>query len=177
MKITPLDIQQRGFRTKLRGYHREEVDRFLDQLTQEFETLIKENNALRQRLSDLESEMAEMRKKEASLNAAVVKAQDLMEELKSRAQKEADLTIKEAELKAEEIVKSGRDQLAALKREVLDLQKQKMLFIERVRSLVRGFGRVLDLEDREDEARSEKAGTGGTDEREDNVKLFRPKTP
>jgi cell division initiation protein len=31
MKITPLDIQQKVFQVKLRGYDREEVNRFLEE--------------------------------------------------------------------------------------------------------------------------------------------------
>ena len=50
MKITPLDIQQMVFRTKLRGYDREEVYRFLEELAQTVESLNRDNAMLRERL-------------------------------------------------------------------------------------------------------------------------------
>ena len=39
MKITPLEIRQKTFEKKLRGYDKEEVDAFLMSLSQEWETL------------------------------------------------------------------------------------------------------------------------------------------
>ncbi len=51
MKITPLDIQQKNFGVKFRGFDVKEVNSFLDLLTREFETLIKENNYLKEELA------------------------------------------------------------------------------------------------------------------------------
>ena len=44
--LTPLDIQQQKFRTKLRGFDIQEVDLFLDQMADAFEALLKENEKL-----------------------------------------------------------------------------------------------------------------------------------
>src|SRR3990170_3856054 len=103
MKITPLDIQQAGFKVKLRGYDRQEVDAFLDSVTEDYEALIRENNALREKVTETENQLAELRKKEATLNNTLMKAQDLVEEMGRSAQKDAELILKEAELKAEEM--------------------------------------------------------------------------
>ena len=74
MKMTPLDIQQVGFKVKLRGYDRQEVDAFLDTLTQDYEGLLKENNALKEKLADLEIQVLEFKKKEGTLNNTLMKA-------------------------------------------------------------------------------------------------------
>ena len=37
MKITPLDIQQTVFRTAFRGYDKEEVNRFLEEIAETVE--------------------------------------------------------------------------------------------------------------------------------------------
>ena len=39
MKITPLDIQQMVFKVNFRGYDKEEVNRFLEELAQTVESL------------------------------------------------------------------------------------------------------------------------------------------
>ena len=90
------------------------------------------------------------------------------------AQKDAELVLKEAELKAEEMMRSARDEMAVIKREILDLQKQKVVFLEKIRSLIRIFQRVTELEDREDEKAGKKDRSD--EERDDNVRLLKPKT-
>jgi cell division initiation protein len=103
-----------------------------------------------------------------------MKAQDLVEEMGHSAQKDAELVLKEAELKAEEMIHSAREEMAAIKRDILDLQKQKVVFLEKIRSLIRIFQRVAELEDREDEKAGKKDRSD--EERDDNVRLLKPKT-
>ncbi len=178
MKITPLDIQQVGFKVKFRGYERQEVDSFLDSVMEEYEGLIRENNTLREKLGDYEGQIAELRKKEATLNNTLINAQDLVENMKQGAQKDADLVIKEAELKAEGFTHSAREELGSIKREILDLQKQKTLFLEKIRSMMRVLERLLDLEDEEDEG--DKVNVGRKDfrdeERDANIRILKPNT-
>jgi cell division initiation protein len=174
MKITPLDIQQAGFKVKLRGYDQKEVDAFLDSVTEDYEALIRENNTLREKVTEYETQLTELRKKEATLNNTLMKAQDLVEDMGRNAQKDAELVLKGAELKAEEMLHSAREEMASIKREILDLQKQKVVFMEKIRSLIRIFQRVTELEDREDEKASKKDRSD--DERDDNVRLLKPKT-
>ena len=42
MKISPLDIQQQQFKTRFRGFDIHEVDTFLDQMAEVFESLLAE---------------------------------------------------------------------------------------------------------------------------------------
>jgi DivIVA domain-containing protein len=49
-RITPIDIQQKEFRVAVRGYHEGDVDRFLDEVTEEMARLYAENKRLREDL-------------------------------------------------------------------------------------------------------------------------------
>lgn len=146
MKITPLDIQQAVFKVRFRGYDRREVDHFLDGLTEEVEALTKQNAAYREQLADLEIQVMEFRKKEGLLNGALVKAQELAEGFRQSTEKEAQLILRESELKAEGIVREAREHLAGLRREILDLKKEKMITIEKIRSLLHTVERLIDAE-------------------------------
>lgn len=174
MKITPLDIQQAGFKVRLRGYDRQEVDAFLDAVTEDYEASIRENGVLREKLTGYESQVAELKKKEATLTSTLMKAQELVEGMKHNAQKEAEMVVKEAELKAEALNRSAYEELSAVRREILDLQKQKTLFLERACSLVRIFQRVLESEERED--RTDERKNQLDEEHDDNVRLLKPQT-
>jgi cell division initiation protein len=115
-----------------------------------------------------------LRKKEATLNNTLMKAQDLVEEMKHGAQKDAELVLKEAELKAEAMIHAAREEMAAIKREILDLQKQRIVFLEKIRSMIKIFQRVVEFEDREEDKNGKKDRS--EEERDDNVRLLKPKT-
>ena len=88
MKITPLDIQQMGFKIRLRGYDREEVQRFLEELAQTVEMLNRENATLREKLSLTERQLADLKKTEATLSNTLIAAQSIVDDLKEAAQRE-----------------------------------------------------------------------------------------
>ena len=55
MKITPLDIQQKQFRIKFRGFDILEVDNFLEQLAISFRSLLQENAGLHEEIKKLKN--------------------------------------------------------------------------------------------------------------------------
>jgi cell division initiation protein len=111
MKITPLDIQQMVFRTKLRGYDRDEVNRFLEELAQTVESLNRDNAQLRERLAMTEQQVSELKRTETTLSNTLVAAQSLADDVKRSANRDAELIVKEAELKAGEVIRQARVEL------------------------------------------------------------------
>ena len=146
MKITPLDIQQMVFRTKLRGYDREEVNRFLEELAQTVESLNRDNAGLRERIVSLEQQVAELKRTELTLSNTLVSAQSLADDVKRSAQRDAELIIKEAELKAGELFRQARVELAETQRDLSLLKKHRLLVVERMRATLHTFERMLDVE-------------------------------
>ncbi|MEK7279084.1 MAG: DivIVA domain-containing protein, partial [Nitrospirota bacterium] len=82
MKITPMEIKQSSFKVRMRGYDKEEVDTFLGFLSDEFEVIIKENSSLKERLSSVDDQLSELKKKEHALSSTLLTAHDLVEEIK-----------------------------------------------------------------------------------------------
>jgi cell division initiation protein len=146
MKITPLDIQQMVFRVKLRGYDREEVNRFLEEVAQTVESLNRDNGSLRERIAFLEQQVSELKRTESTLSNTLVSAQSLADDVKRSAQRDAELIIKEAELKASELIRQARVELGDTQRDLSQLQKQRLLMVERMRATLHTFERMLDVE-------------------------------
>ena len=146
MKITPLDIQQMVFQVKLRGYDRDEVNRFLEEVAQTVESLNRDNTGLRERIASLEQQVAELKRTELTLSNTLVSAQSLADDVKRSAQRDAELIIKEAELKAGELFRQARVELAETQRDVSLLKKQRLLMVERMRATLHTFERMLDVE-------------------------------
>ncbi|MCA1958653.1 MAG: DivIVA domain-containing protein [Nitrospira sp.] len=146
MNITPLDIQQMAFRVKFRGYDQEEVNRFLEEVARTVESLNRDNAGLRERLASLEQQVTELKRAEATLSNTLMSAQSLADDVKRNAQRDAELIVKEAELKAEELFRQARVELADTQRELALLQKQRLLMVERMRATLHTFERMLDIE-------------------------------
>ncbi|MET0514379.1 MAG: DivIVA domain-containing protein [Nitrospiraceae bacterium] len=149
MKITPIDIQQMVFQVKFRGYDKEEVNRFLEELALTVEGLNRENALLREKLTLAEQHLVELKRTESTLSSTLVSAQSLAEDVKRSAHREADLIVKEAELKASEVLRQARTELVNIQGDVSDLQKQRLLLVERFRSTIRSFERMLEVEETE----------------------------
>lgn len=148
MKITPLDIQQQQFKGKMfGGLDSEDVDAFLQMVSGEMEDLIRENTELREQSRRTAADMEEMKQKEASLRETMLAAQKITEEMKANAQKEANLLISEAELKAEKILADAERTLAELKNQIQDLKREKLQFETALKSLLDTHYKLLTLDE------------------------------
>jgi cell division initiation protein len=137
------------FKSRFRGYDKEEVNRFLEELAQTVEELNRDNAISREKIVFLEQQLAELKRTEATLSNTLVSAQSLAEDVKRTAQREADLVMKEAELKAGELIRQARVELTDTQRDLSTLQKQRLLMVERLRATLRTFERMLEVEEHE----------------------------
>ena len=67
MKITPIEIRQKQFEKKLRGYDKDEVNAFLLSLSQEWEKVMDELKELKIKLEASQKEVDKLREVESSL--------------------------------------------------------------------------------------------------------------
>src|SRR2546422_2040695 len=104
MKITPIDISGHRFAKRMRGYDPEEVRSFLNLVSGEFERLVIENNALKEELAQIKAGIADYKERERILKDTLVTAQKLAEDMKEEARKEAQLVVKEAEIRGGQLL-------------------------------------------------------------------------
>ena len=105
MRITPLDIQQKQFGTRLKGFDMEEVDSFLELIREEMEELLRENSNLREEARRFEKQLKEYKNIQTTIKDTLVSTQQMVEEYKNNARQAAELIRKEAELNSAEIMK------------------------------------------------------------------------
>ena len=95
--FTPQQIDQISFnRATFGGYDMQQVDEFLEPLTEDYVTLYKENALLKSKMRVLVGKLEEYRKNEASMKEAVIKAQ-----------KTCDKMVMEAEAKCAKMLKDA----------------------------------------------------------------------
>ena len=139
MKLTPLDIRHKEFKRGMRGYVDGEVDEFLDEVADEFERLFKENIELSERGEALQEKLDQYRNLEETLQNTLVAAQRSAEELKANAQKEAQLMLSEAELKARQMVNQSYGDKQAVEKQIVVLKSSEEDFRFKFRSLLEGY--------------------------------------
>ena len=137
-RLTPLDVRRYEFGRALRGYDPARVDQFRDQVAEEMDRLIRANQELESKARSLHDQLKSFRERETSINDALVTAQQLRTEMKSQAERESQLTMREAQMQAESIVSGAQndirrieDELAALERFRRNYLAQLRVFVER----------------------------------------------
>lgn len=144
MALTPLDIHNKEFRRSFRGYNEDEVDDFLDQVTRDFEALIREKEELTEQLSQAQARIEQYRNLETALQNAIVVAQSAADEVKANARKEAELILQEAHAEAERIIHAAQERQRRIQDEAEEAKRQLALFRGRVRALLMSQLELLD---------------------------------
>ena len=102
MALTPLDIQNKDFSTKMRGYNQDNVDDFLDQVTRDYEDALQKNRELEKSLKHAEEKLQYFNELKDALNQSIIVAQDTADKVKSSANKESEMIITSADNQAKE---------------------------------------------------------------------------
>lgn len=97
MDLTAQEIQEKQFHDAWRGYRQEEVDDFLDQISEALDRALRENSALKERNHELGQAVATARDTEEMLKKTLVTAQRAAEEAIASAQAKADVIVAEAQ--------------------------------------------------------------------------------
>ena len=136
--LTPLDVRKKkgDFRRALRGYEPELVDGFLDIAADRMEELVRENAMLRERNMQLSDQLSGYRARENAMNEALVSAQQLREEVRTQASRDAELVLREARGEAERIVAGARQTAVAAAESLRRIQGQRARFLRSFRAMV-----------------------------------------
>ena len=135
--ITPLDIENKKFsKQMMNGYSVEEVDDFLDDLTEDYSKNYKETTELRAKVEELTQNLEHYRTIEETLQSTLLMAQSTAEDVKSVAQQQADQIIKEAKGLAQKKASDMDNEIVAKRKELEDVKKQFDIYKAKMESLL-----------------------------------------
>lgn len=146
MRLTPLDIQQKQFPMRFRGFDVDEVYSFLELVREELEELLRENASLKEQLSRADEQLGEYRNMETTLRETLMTAQQMVEDYKSNARKEAELIIKEAELRADGMIKDAQEKVVKVHEDIVDLKGIRRHFKEEIKRLIDSHLKMLEFD-------------------------------
>lgn len=136
MRITPLEIQSHRFGRRLRGFDPEEVEVFLRMVTEDYEALLKECEAQRSRIAHLEERVNALTGQEKLLQETLLNAQSMTDKMRSAAEKECDVLLAEAELRAEKIIDASHRRAGRLAENIRELRGLRSQMAESLRSVL-----------------------------------------
>ena len=134
--LTPLDIRKQEFRKTLRGFEPVGVEEFRTRVADELERILRERAVLEERVEALAAHLAVFRERERAMNDALVAAQQLRDETRAAATKEAQLIVREAQGEARRIVDEARTAEADVRRELAEVERQYQAYLGDFRGLL-----------------------------------------
>ena len=146
LKNQRINLLNQEFSRSLRGYSPREVDDFIQDAVDTIARMSDERLRLMKKVQRLEKQLIAFAGTENSLQKALVASQQVSEEIKLQAQKEAMLIIEAAQTKAQRIAHHANVRLANVKDEIRQAQAVRAQFEVTVRSAIENHLQLLDMQ-------------------------------
>lgn len=108
--FTPLDLKNKTFTKGFRGYETEEVDKFFAQVVKDFERLYQDNIELKETVERVSAKLEYYQQMEATMQNALVVAQETADEVKKTSEKKAQVLLDETTAKCEGMKTDARNE-------------------------------------------------------------------
>ena len=155
MALTALEIKDKRFYVKFRGYDAKEVEEFQDMVYRDYEKLVRENHELETKISALEERLNYFDEMKDSLSQSVLIAQDTAERVKHaanersetivrQAEQDAHHLVEEAKAKANEILRHATDNAKKVAVETEELKNKTRVFHQRLKSTIESQLSIID---------------------------------
>ena len=143
--FTPQQIDQIAFsRATFGGYDMQQVDEFLEPLTEDYVTLYKENALLKSKMRVLVGKLEEYRKNEAAMKDAVVNAQKTCDKMVLEAEAKCAKMLSDASSTARASTGSTGALVAAEEARVQEARKLATVKIDEIQEQMRACINALD---------------------------------
>ena len=132
--ITPMDIHNKTFSGQIRGYSKDEVNEFLEELANDYEKIYREHREMEEEMDTIRTKLRNYEKMESTMSNTLVMAQETADNVKKNAHKEAELSIREAQSEAQKIVSDAEAARRKMNADLLKTEGDMNLYIEKLLS-------------------------------------------
>ena len=143
--LTPQEVSNHAFaKAVMGGYNMAMVDEFLDELTDDYTSLYKENAALKAKMKVLVDKVEEYRSTEDAMRAALLTAQKMADSMVAEAEEKKKSLLENAESEANRKIGALRDEVAQEERRLTAAKAETADFLARVRELYEREMKLLE---------------------------------
>ena len=134
--LTSLDVRRYDFGRSLRGYNPEKVEHFREQVAEEMDRLARINADLDTKARSFHEQLRAFRERDKALNEALVSAQQLRAETREKAEREAQLVLKQPQAEGERLVEAARAEVRRMEAELDALDRSRRTYLSQMRTLL-----------------------------------------
>ncbi|MEA4941837.1 Cell cycle protein GpsB [bioreactor metagenome] len=143
--LTPQEVSGHAFtKAVMGGYNMAMVDEFLDELTDDYTALYKENAALKAKMKVLVEKVEDYRATEDSMRATLLTAQKMADSIVREAEAKRDQLLRDAEVQAQEKIGALRREAEEAQDRLRMGQREMASFAEKVRAVCQQEIQFLD---------------------------------
>ncbi len=142
--LRPIDIQNKEFEKKIKGYSCDEVDDFLDLVIQDYELLCKENQTLKNKIGMLTETVERYKNIESALQQSIEMAKAAADDARRNAEAEASAIISKAKLDASYLARQIDDEHMKRHQEMLNVKSEIEQYKSRMKTMCAGIMKTLD---------------------------------
>jgi cell division initiation protein len=124
------------FNTSIPGYNKDEVNKFVTEVTNEYENLLNKLKESDAKVASLSAELEHYKQMENTLNRAILLAEESTQNIKKASYDESKVIIEDAKKNASSIVNNALIRSERIETEAEDLRRKVISFKKRFRNLV-----------------------------------------
>ena len=134
--LTPQEVSQHAFaKANFGGYNMAMVDEFLDQLTEDYTALYKENAVLKSKMKVLVDKVEEYRATEDGMRKALLAAQRTADEMVAEAEQKKEALMRTAEAEARAKIEGLRHELESEQLRLTAAQNATTAYVAKLKGL------------------------------------------
>ena len=134
--LTPQEVADHAFaKSAFGGYNMTMVDEFLDELTDDYTALYKENAALKAKMKVLVDKVEEYRATEDAMRKALLTAQNMASSMVSEAEEKKETLLADAEMEARAKIGALHDEIVFEQKRLNVIKAQTKDFVEKSRAV------------------------------------------
>lgn len=145
MSLNSLDIQNKTFITKVRGYNKTDVDDFLDLVVRDYDEFAEKIKDQERELKSLRERVESYEGMKDSLNKSIVVAQSAADNLKEHAINEANAITVEAGQKAQYILEAAKKEAGIILNSASDDARELVKETEELKRKMRIYHQRMTL--------------------------------
>jgi cell division initiation protein len=144
MSLSPNDIRNYDFSNQMRGYDKDEVDSFKEQVAAALEVQKQEALKLQMEVESLKSQVTGLKQFEDTIKSAAIDARRNADMTMQNARKEAELVLSRAREEAEKLIGSRAQQAEHMDAQISKLELVKKSYLNKLQNLISSHLELVD---------------------------------
>ncbi|TGD25328.1 DivIVA domain-containing protein [Companilactobacillus suantsaicola] len=143
MVLSPVEIHDKEFDSKFRGYDRDQVNEFLKQAAQDYNLALQKNAELEKELKDTTDQLKYFTDMKDALNQSILVAQEAAEKVKTESEQEAQIIVEESQKKARDLLNQSTQKSNQILQDASERARQVTIETDNLKKSVSSFRKGL----------------------------------